>query len=33
VENLWWEPGKREVPLDEPLESLAAFVGAETIEQ
>jgi uncharacterized protein YcaQ len=33
VVNVWWEPGKREVPLDEPLESLAAFVGAESIER
>jgi uncharacterized protein len=33
VANVWWEPGKGEVPLDEPLESLAAFVGAEAIER
>jgi uncharacterized protein YcaQ len=32
VENVWWEPGKREVPLDKPLRSLAAFVGADTIK-
>jgi uncharacterized protein YcaQ len=32
VENVWWEPGKRALPLDEPLQSLAAFVGAERIE-
>jgi uncharacterized protein YcaQ len=33
VENVWWEPGRKEVPLDKPLRSLAAFVGAETIER
>jgi uncharacterized protein YcaQ len=33
VVNVWWEPGKSEVPLEEPLESLAAFVGAESIER
>jgi uncharacterized protein len=32
VENVWWEPGKRELPLDEPLQSLEAFVGAERSE-
>jgi uncharacterized protein YcaQ len=31
VENVWWEPGKKEVPLDKPLRSLAAFVGADSI--
>jgi uncharacterized protein YcaQ len=31
VENVWWEPGKKEVPLDEPLRSLGAFVGADSI--
>jgi uncharacterized protein YcaQ len=28
VEGLWWEPGVDPVPLDEPLESLASFLGA-----
>jgi uncharacterized protein YcaQ len=32
VNNVWWEPGKKEVPLDKPLRSLAAFVGADTIK-
>jgi uncharacterized protein YcaQ len=32
VENVWWEPGKKEVPLDKPLRSLATFVGADTIK-
>jgi uncharacterized protein len=32
VENVWWEPGEREVSLDRPLRSLAAFVGADTIK-
>jgi uncharacterized protein YcaQ len=31
VENVWWEPGAKEVPFDRPLRSLAAFVGADTI--
>jgi uncharacterized protein YcaQ len=31
VENVWWEPGRREVRLDKPLQSLAAFVGADSI--
>jgi uncharacterized protein YcaQ len=31
VENVWWEPGKKEVPLDKPLRSLAAFLGADSI--
>jgi uncharacterized protein YcaQ len=31
VENVWWEPGRKEVPLDKPLQSLAAFVGADSI--
>jgi uncharacterized protein len=31
VENVWWEPGKKEGPLDKPLRSLAAFVGADSI--
>jgi len=32
VLNVWWEPGNKEVPLDKPLRSLAAFVGAESIK-
>jgi uncharacterized protein YcaQ len=32
VKNVWWEPGRREVRLDKPLQSLASFVGAERIE-
>ena len=32
VENVWWEPGKREVSLQKPLRSLAAFLGAERID-
>jgi hypothetical protein len=32
VNGVWWEPGKQEVSLDEPLRSLAAFLGADTIE-
>jgi uncharacterized protein len=31
VENVWWEPGEKEVSLNRPLRSLAAFVGADTI--
>jgi hypothetical protein len=31
VNDVWWEPGKQEAPLDEPLRSLAAFVGADSI--
>ncbi len=31
VNNVWWEDGKREVPLDKPLGRLAAFLGADTI--
>ena len=33
VNNVWWEPGRREVSLDRPLKELARFVGAETIER
>jgi len=33
VNGLWWEPGAEPVPLDEPLASLAAFLGAERIER
>lgn len=32
VAGLWWAQGQRPLRLDEPLESLAAFVGAERIE-
>jgi uncharacterized protein len=32
VNGLWWEPGAEPVPLDEPLASLAAFLGAERVE-
>jgi uncharacterized protein len=32
VNNVWWEPGKKAVPLDKPLRSLATFVGADAIE-
>jgi uncharacterized protein len=32
VNNVWWEPRKKEVALDKPLRSLAAFVGADTIK-
>jgi uncharacterized protein len=31
VENVWWEPGEKEVRLDRPLKQLAKFVGADTI--
>jgi uncharacterized protein YcaQ len=31
VNGLWWQPGQKPVDLDEPLESLAAFLGAERI--
>jgi uncharacterized protein YcaQ len=31
VNNVWWEPGRREIPLDRPLRSLAKFVGADSI--
>jgi len=29
VQGVWWEPGVRPVPLAQPLESLAAFLGAD----
>jgi uncharacterized protein YcaQ len=29
VKGLWWQPGEKPVDLDEPLASLAAFLGAE----
>jgi uncharacterized protein len=32
VNNVWWEPGKKEVSLDKPLRSLATFVDADTIK-
>ena len=32
VNNVWWEPGARPVSLDQPLRSLARFVGAKRIE-
>jgi uncharacterized protein YcaQ len=28
VNGLWWEPGAKPVPLDDPLDSLARFLGA-----
>ena len=31
IENVWWEPGEKEVRLERPLRSLAAFLGADTI--
>jgi len=32
VHGVWWEPGVRPVPLDEPLRRLAQFVGATQVE-
>jgi uncharacterized protein len=32
VQGVWWEEGKKEVPLEKPLARLAAFVGAESIK-
>jgi uncharacterized protein YcaQ len=32
VKGLWWQPGQKPVDLDEPLASLAAFLGAERVE-
>jgi uncharacterized protein len=32
VKGLWWEPGEKSVDLEEPLASLASFLGAERIE-
>lgn len=32
VKGLWWQPGQKPIDLEEPLESLAAFLGAERIE-
>src|SRR3954465_7013829 len=31
VNGLWWQPGQKPVDLEEPLESLGAFLGAERI--
>jgi uncharacterized protein YcaQ len=31
VENVWWEPGAREVSLDRPLKQLGRFLDADTI--
>jgi uncharacterized protein YcaQ len=31
VKGLWWQPGQRTVDLEEPLASLAAFLGAERV--
>jgi len=31
VNGLWWEPGEKPVDLDEPLASLAGFLGADTV--
>ena len=33
VNGVWWEPGVKPVSLKKPLRSLAAFVGASSIEQ
>jgi len=33
VKGLWWQPGEKPVDLDEPLASLASFLGAERIER
>jgi uncharacterized protein YcaQ len=32
VKGLWWEPGQKPLDLDEPLASLAAFLGAERVD-
>jgi uncharacterized protein len=32
IKGLWWEKGQKPVDLDEPLASLAAFLGAERVE-
>ncbi len=32
VKGLWWEPGEKPVDLEEPLASLAAFLGAARVE-
>jgi uncharacterized protein len=31
VKGLWWQPGQKPVDLEEPLASLAAFLGAECV--
>jgi uncharacterized protein YcaQ len=31
VNGLWWEPGEKPVDLEEPLTSLAGFLGAERV--
>ena len=33
VNGIWWEPGVRPVSLERPLRSLAAFVGADSIDR
>jgi len=33
MSGLWWQPGEKPVDLDEPLASLASFLGAERIER
>jgi uncharacterized protein YcaQ len=32
VKGLWWEPGEEPVSLEEPLTTLASFLGAELVE-
>ena len=32
VNGVWWEPGVKPVSLQRPLRSLAAFIGAGSIE-
>lgn len=32
VQGLWWQPGAEPVPLEEPLASLARFLGAEHVD-
>jgi uncharacterized protein len=32
IKGLWWEPGEQPVDLEEPLESLRKFLGAERVE-
>jgi uncharacterized protein YcaQ len=33
VQGLWWEDGEEPIDLEEPLASLAAFLGADTVER
>jgi hypothetical protein len=33
VKGVWWEQGVKAVSLQKPVRDLAAFVGAERIEQ